>query len=293
MKVGVGKSAGLVPKKIRHVNGRWVTHWIKSTPTHADPALRRYIQTISPVSARKFPPAITDMYQAAHHIHRVFGPHVTFADIENSHGVEARISRIAAVKSGALKITLQFPGLGYATRTYARHSTEGLVASHDQIDLKPGTGAGPQILKATFKSYERLGVKRVDLTAGWEVGRYFWAKLGFQLSPHNDSGIREIRRNFHEWATHYGYDGPTPKFKTLQEMADFEHKGRRWGKEYMTAPDPDSFSRLYASQKDVEAVRPLREKHGKFYFGMPQWEGYLNIRRGDANYERARRILGM
>jgi hypothetical protein len=199
-------------------------------------------------------------------IHSVFGGRVSFEDLNKAHGPDGSIYHINTFKDEIHayygfhgKGTKEQQGVGKSSIVFKK-SADGLEAFHEHIELEPGRGYGPPIILASLKAYESMGVKRIKLLAGLEVGRYFWAKLGWKFSDKDqEEGAGAI---YNHWLDRAGYKGPHVAVSSPQDIADHEHEGRKYGKQFMLSDY------------------------------MPTWKAQLPIDRDDKNYQRALRLLG-
>ena len=203
----------------------------------------------------------TDPQHVALAVRAVFGNRATFADLAVALGPGATISRIAA-KVGGLSASFEIPHpdlSGRARYTFYKKNGE-IVVKHELIEVAQGAGLGPLILRNSLGSFEHMGVKQIELIAGMEVGRYFWAKMGWQFSDKDQRAGAGAIYNY--WLERNGH---TPTcVRTPQDIADHVSKGgARIGKQFLLSDD------------------------------MPNWNGVLRVDRKDKNYQRARRLLGL
>lgn len=84
---------------------------------------------------------------------------------------------------------------GHLVRSVIRHADGRLEAHHDYFVLEPayqGGGLARRVLREQFRSYEEWGVNEISVDAHW-VGRYTWARMGFEWDAET---AREMRDGF-------------------------------------------------------------------------------------------------
>lgn len=93
---------------------------------------------------------------------------------------------------------LQAKGCGDRAGTMARSfeftHPDGPTVYHSYFSLAPefqDAGIAKRILGNSLELYDRLGIERVSLTAGLEVGGYAWARYGFK--PESKESLRELQ----------------------------------------------------------------------------------------------------
>jgi len=87
--------------------------------------------------------------------------------------------------------------VGEIVRDFIR-SGENLIVRHEAFYLQPefrGKGIAKEIFKKNLRFYDALGVKKIELTAGGDVGIYAWAKYGFDFASYDREGYIETFRN--------------------------------------------------------------------------------------------------
>lgn len=120
------------------------------------------------------------------------------------------------------------------SRTLSNYSGE-TRAYHASLFLQSGlqkTGLGKRIVRDQVRSYQKLGVKQVNLHAA-EVGRYAWAKFGFNGDAKT---VRGARREFAQYLRKENVPNAARivrDAKTLHDIAVTKVRGRQVGKEFL------------------------------------------------------------
>jgi len=127
-------------------------------------------------------------------------------------------------------------------------------------DSVQGSGVGSWMINRQFEMYEQLGVSVVDIAPA-EVGRYYWAKVGYKMSDESKASYLE---HFDEFSPKWGLSAT--KRKELRAL--FE-------------ADPTAFAR----SRDLPTVeytdfdgQSHRAPVSKALFldrSAPDWKGYL------------------
>jgi SPP1 gp7 family putative phage head morphogenesis protein len=114
---------------------------------------------------------------------RVFGR--LFEGIENVQSVDIEGGMIGK-DAGVIRFSAKGSARGVQSiqieRSLMFTPREGLVANHSFFNINPDLqrrGIGKQFMKNSFGLYEDLGVQKVKMRAGMEVGGYAWARYGF------------------------------------------------------------------------------------------------------------------
>lgn len=129
-------------------------------------------------------------------------------------------------------------------RTFRRDFDGNLIVHHDffAVDEKnQGAGVGTALLKSSFDTYEKIGVKTVELDANIDVGAYAWAKFGFKpdVPEHFNARMLTWINQKEEWSltdrkaaldTLYTGDPETAVWR----IADLQVGDRKLGKELLT-----------------------------------------------------------
>jgi GNAT superfamily N-acetyltransferase len=105
------------------------------------------------------------------------------------------------------------------------------VVHHDHLFLAPhlqGKGLGTRMLKGQVSQYQRMGIKKINLTAA-ETGRYVWPKMGFRA---NSESMGKYRSEFKSYLKERGLPVPR-KIHSVQQIARTTHKGKQVGKDFL------------------------------------------------------------
>jgi hypothetical protein len=117
-----------------------------------------------------------------------------------------------------------------------------------------------------------MGVKKIEMAAGLQVGPLAWAKLGLKTSPESAAILKSQYREF--LVREIGDRALADRLseKTEGQAAaiyrSVDDAGRKWGREFLLEKDPDGYA-----------------LHG--------WEGYLPLIDGDPNFELVKKVLGL
>lgn len=175
--------------------------------------------------------------------------------------------------------------IGQLSRTFTKLPDGGLKVYHAffQIDSdQQGQGSAKKMFKTAVEAYQKVGVKEIGVTAGLSKGRYVWASFGFKATP---SAMKSYKADFKSQleanlrtATHVsngsaeshakieslrGALAKVASIKNMQHLADFEHNGVKYGKNYLT-----------------------NAEH------MPMWSGTITVGRGNG-WKRLKQKIGM
>lgn len=164
-------------------------------------------------------------------------------------------------------------------RTFRRD--EGKLAVHHDLlvlDKKlQGGGVGPAVIKKQLEVYERLGVDQIDLDAAW-VGRYYWPKLGFDVTP---SVLKFYRDTFREYLEKRGAPAAavrrlTEGIKSMRDIATTRVGTKELGKDFFLGDV------LEPIEIDEETGQP---KRGRAHAGGLLEGLVMKVRPGDPVYE--------
>jgi GNAT superfamily N-acetyltransferase len=76
--------------------------------------------------------------------------------------------------------------IGNAMRVYRHHPTRGLEADHESLYLTPeaqGQGIGNELAQKAEQFYRDHGIGHIRLHAAGTLGRYVWARHGYDFDP--------------------------------------------------------------------------------------------------------------
>jgi GNAT superfamily N-acetyltransferase len=113
-----------------------------------------------------------------------------------------------------------------------------VTVKHDSLYLSQavqGKGFGPAIIREQVAAYERIGVDRISLHSS-EVGRYYWAKVGFD----GPEALSSAKNFFRMWLERKGVNNAASiaaKPRTMRELASLQVGERRLGKEFLLSKD--------------------------------------------------------
>jgi hypothetical protein len=66
------------------------------------------------------------------------------------------------------------------------------AVDHDELVIvRSARGAGKQVMRSQFNLYRKLGIARVNVTAGMDVGAYAWARYGFVPTSESWNMLRQ------------------------------------------------------------------------------------------------------
>lgn len=109
--------------------------------------------------------------------------------------------------------------VGFFERVISRDGNE-LVVNHETFTLDheiQSMGIGAAFNAHVIGQYRKLGVDKVELHAGYEVGGYAWAREGFRLYPDaRHSRIEEFAQIAHNHTEDAGRDGRLDKAEAKQ-----------------------------------------------------------------------------
>jgi len=156
--------------------------------------------------------------------------------------------------------------VGTITRQFARDSSGALTVHHVGMFLdedQQGKGIGAEITRNAFEEYRKLGVSKVTMAAG-SVGRYTWARFGFNW---NKEHADQVRQEFPKVLEQAGM--PPAEARALADR----HADRAW---------------------EVASIKVDGKPVGKdFLLGDTSWQGELSLRDGDPGFEVAKGRLGL
>lgn len=137
--------------------------------------------------------------------------------------------------NAAISINGEF--VGRMTRTFRRKNGQ-LIVYHDYLELNKsaqGRGYGEAVLRNSIQMYRRIGAKEIGLDAHW-VGRYTWARFGFNW---DDYTAEEIRPKLAKYLADEGVPKEDAEamaaatHKSAGAVADLQYKGRKIGKDFL------------------------------------------------------------
>jgi len=120
--------------------------------------------------------------------------------------------------------------------------TDQPLAIHVNLDLPKSmqkNGLGTDMLQRAEGLYEKIGIKKIQLHANSQVGKYAWARLGFDFDG-EDTRLNVAER-FYQYLTVKGVpDDDWPDVKHAWEIAAYTHpKGS--GRDFLLSKDAPSY----------------------------------------------------
>lgn len=156
--------------------------------------------------------------------------------------------------------------VGRITRQFMREPSGELAVEHVGLFLnedQQGKGVGVALTRNAFEEYRKIGVSKVTLTAA-AVGRYTWARFGFNWDKEHAEHVRQ------EFPKALEKAGMPPA--EARAVAD-RHADRAW---------------------EIASVKVGDRKVGKEYLrNGAGWRGELSLRDGDPGFEVAKGRLGL
>lgn len=126
-------------------------------------------------------------------------------------------------------------------------------------------GVGDAVLRNHMEAFRRMGVEKVTLQADITIGRYAWAKRGFQYAEPNAAAQATAR--FKTWCQAKGIRlKEYPTFRTPQDVATFSVPGKK----------------IPARKINCPGIRPGDYDLGKAFMldanGHGPWDGVLYLK---------------
>jgi hypothetical protein len=84
-----------------------------------------------------------------------------------------------------------------------------------------GRGTAQDLYARQIETYKAAGIVAVHTHADIDVGRYAWAKMGFEYDESGGSNIARKTKQFEHWAKKLGIDPPDGGWPTFQRPHDF------------------------------------------------------------------------
>jgi len=159
--------------------------------------------------------------------------------------------------------------VGECTRIFARgRDGEPLYVENSALQLTDtNVGIGSQLYYYQLRAYRRMGYPEVRLQADISIGRYAWARKGFDYA-YSENAARKSWVMW-SWADSKGIQLPgdgEPRFGSAKEIADYDPGITLYGKDIRN--------------DDVPPDMPLHV--GKAFMldedGHGSWEGVLKLR---------------
>ncbi len=127
----------------------------------------------------------------------------------------------------------------------ARRILDGKVAKNDVFDLdEKNKGFGRTLYKQQIDVLTRAGYEEIQLFADITIGRYAWAKMGFNYASQPAFYAKAASEEFGKWASKRGIGEPKggwPKFKSVRDVAVYKMSGvTMLGKDILNRDVPSS-----------------------------------------------------
>lgn len=161
-------------------------------------------------------------------------------DLSKGHkspGVQSALRAIFPQEAGELKITTTAVKGGFhfsakgKTLDFTAAVEPGKGVHLGGIHIKPsqeGKGIGKTIIKNMVDFVRRSNTKEITLLADLKVGRYAWAKLGFDYESPDD--LNFAKRWLGEYCKSYGIpftEKEKSKIKCAKDVAEFRVEGKK------------------------------------------------------------------
>lgn len=192
-------------------------------------------------------------------------------DAFHIHGIDnLKIAVTNRTLSGSVGIRIQGDGDGANfERMIYRNNKDELVVHHQSFVIdknKQSKGIGSDMIQHAEDLYKKMGVDKITLTADSEVGKYAWARMGYDFS---DMG-QQI--GFVDAFYSHLDDLGIPKKawpKSIQhswDIASYEFAGNKIGKNFLLNP-PGIFLEEYDAEKSLD-LNDEGYKVGQLYYSL-------------------------
>lgn len=184
----------------------------------------------------------------------VFGSRLEVADVELIAG-KAHMPGTATVSVYSSRDSVTVEGIYRQGSSYVGEvrrrfwqSSDGPEVYHAYFKLNDtlqGKGTATAVLRDAFETYEKLGVRKVTLTAAW-IGRYTWPRMGFRFAG-SPSEFRSLKKDFGDWLVTRGsdktdVDAIVDSIDSMHDLAVAKVGKDEVGREFLTAlPDREMF----------------------------------------------------
>lgn len=200
-------------------------------------------------------------------------PYMMGLDMEDTVTVfDARIRSDRSLVVSAIYQTKDGEDLGNSTRSF-RQQADGVWVHHDYLSLKPklhGKGIAENLYARQMETYKEKGYTGVDIYANITVGKYAWAKAGFDYT--SPGATTHYSAKFRTWAEDKGIPEPAggwPAFTSARDVASYKHPARK-----INSSDVAFDSDIKPGDYDLGKAFMLDEG----YWGHGSWEGYLRLK---------------
>lgn len=158
---------------------------------------------VKPVASITFPPEKKDDYESRKEANRRFANSVYESDLGN--GYHSKVTQIEDHRTDGMTVrgVLLHKGreIGTFDRTFATERGGVVSVDHTELMINPthrSQGLADRFNAHAVAKYQEMGVDRITLHAGDEVGGFAWARQGFRFANYNartktvESALRAI-----------------------------------------------------------------------------------------------------
>ena len=162
--------------------------------------------------------------------------------------------------------------IGTCKRVF-RKQPDGIWVHHDLLAIDPkmhGKGIAEDLYSRQIETYKEKGYAAVDVYANISVGKYAWAKAGFDYTA--PDAAAHYSGKFRTWAQDKGIPEPAggwPAFTSAHEIATYKHPSQKISSHHVSF-DSD----IKPGDYDLGKAFMLDEGYG----GHGSWEGYLPLK---------------
>ncbi len=213
---------------------------------------------------------ISKLLGKEHGIHTLFNAYTAAGITPAIHSISTDKNKVS------MRLTLhdaKGKQIGHTARSISKEKGQ-LIADQKELFLGSigkakgtGEGTGSKIIANNYAAYEKLGVKKAYVHAAY-VGSYVWAKMGYTASAHDLAGLNQ---DFKKLLDKKGVKAPD--FKSVHDMAKYEHNGEKIGKEFL----------LHVGKTGLSSNSGT---------GQLGWTGHVNINHNDPGYKTMQAYLG-
>jgi len=213
---------------------------------------------------------ISKLLGKEHGIHTLFNAYTAAGITPLIHSISTDKNKVS------MRLTLhdaKGKQIGHTARSISKEKGQ-LIADQKELFLGgigkakgTGEGTGSKIIANNYAAYEKLGVKKAYVHAAY-VGSYVWAKMGYTASAHDLAGLNQ---DFKKLLDKKGVKAPD--FKSVHDMAKYEHNGEKLGKEFLLHVGKTGHSSNSGT-------------------GQLGWTGHVNINHSDPGYKTMQAYLG-
>lgn len=206
----------------------------RGTPEEAEEDGRAAERLMNPAIARAAGPAIRHLSGGKHGLQKMVDAY------SYQHGpLRSQVTHVESSPEGRVTVRGQVQhdekgDVGNFARSFYRDRKGQLVAEHQYLELPgddQGTGFGRGFYEHAERHYGDLGVHRAELHADVTVGKYAWAKHGYDFASERERG--QMWERFKDWADHHGHTFPKRDYDQLKkrgsawDLANYDPAGER------------------------------------------------------------------